>query len=705
MFRKANKRIVAFAMAFAMVGSCFSGVLCSTTDSQAAKKAKLKAKSVKVEVGKKKTIQITGKNSKAKYTFKASNKSIKVSKKGVITGVKKGSAKVTVKETLKKKTKKIGTVKVTVTAKKIHAPNPTAAPATAAPTATAAPATTAPTAGQPTAGQPTAPPAEPTLEPTQEPAAKPTIDPAYQLQTIDFDGSSSKVVESEVTIPLEKTMLYGGICKVTADFTQETGSDQEITVGYEGEYLAYEKNGAYITKKWDEQMSGSDSFTCPNGQKTTKEFTFEIPKYSNDFNLKLSAGGAFTVENLKVESMPFADADYAGMVANSTLSSGNNARIKKAIEKARAGEDVTIAYLGGSITEGFAASETNNDDCYAKVSYNQFKQLYGAGDGSNVHFINAGMSGTPSSLGVVRYQRDVLEQMETGEYPDILFIDFAVNDGNDADTYESIIRTALDQGSAVVLMFVLYTGGCGKEANYSKIGEHYDLAMVSPSQGMESSDKKAFDKWFYWVEGRGETDYGHPDVGGHRYMADCITNMFKTIDAEETETDNITSVADIEPKEKDGGKYVGMKTLVSSTDLSKLGDTVESLDEGGFSEKTDSSQSTLQYIKNGQEKMQWFPDVWARTSSTGSDSFKMTISCRSLIIAYKQASGSSFGKAECYIDGVKVGDLGASTGGWNNASLFRALKDDEVKKHEVEIKMKDGDEKKPFTIFAIGYCD
>ena len=31
---------------------------------------------------------------------------------------------------------------------------------------------------------------------------------------------------------------------------------------------------------------------------------------------------------------------------------------KKAIEKAKAGEDVTLAYLGGSITEGFAASET-----------------------------------------------------------------------------------------------------------------------------------------------------------------------------------------------------------------------------------------------------------------------------------------------------------------------------------------------------------
>ena len=101
--------------------------------------------------------------------------------------------------------------------------------------------------------------------------------------------------------------------------------------------------------------------------------------------------------------------------------------------------------------------------------------------------------------------------------------------------------------------------------------------------------------------------------------------------------------------------------------------------------------------------MQWFPDVWMHTSSTGSDSFKATINCRSLIIAYKMPSGSSSGKADCYIDGKRVGTMGGS--GWNNAGLLRALQEDEVKEHELEIRMQDGDEKKPFTIFAIGYCD
>ena len=37
--------------------------------------------------------------------------------------------------------------------------------------------------------------------------------------------------------------------------------------------------------------------------------------------------------------------------------------------------------------------------------------------------------------------------------------------------------------------------------------------------------------------------------------------------------------------------------------------------------------------------------------------------------------------------------------------VFTALSEDTVKDHTLEIKMKEGDEKKPFTIYAIGYAD
>lgn len=700
MRKKTGAQVLSLALVLAMAGSC----VCGAENAQAAKKTKLKTKSVTLKVGSKKKIQIKGKKSKAKYTFKASNKKIKVSSAGVIKAVKAGKAKVTVKETYKKnkkkKTTKLGTVKVTVKAKGTDKTTGTTEkePTASAPAASATVGTSATSAP---AAQTTSAAATPSSEPSATPdavaTAKPTIVPAYETRTLDFDGSTSKTVESELTVPLGEAMIYGGRFRVIADFSQETGSDQEITVGYEDTYLELKLSGAYVSSSKEVLKEDSQSFSCPSGTKSQQIFTFDVPKYSNDFNLKFSGQDKFVIENVTIQTMPFDGADYSAMVANSTSSTGNNARIKKAIEKARAGEDVTLAYLGGSITEGFAASETDNSDCYAETSYKQFKHMFGAGDGENVHFINAGMSGTPSSLGVVRYQRDVLDQMKHGEYPDILFIDFAVNDGEDSDTYESLIRNALDQGSAVVLMFVLFTRGNGRESSYTPIGEHYDLAMVSPNQGMTTAhaNKTRFDDWFYWPD-------GHPDVGGHRYMADCITNMFMTIDQEETEEDNIKSLSEIEPLKSDD--YVGMKTLVSSTDITQI-EAVKSVVPGGFSVLKDNSQPTLQYIKDGQKDMQWFPDVWAHTSSSGSDSFQATINCRSIIVAYKQASGNAFGKADCYIDGEKVGTLSNSVNGWGNASLFRALHTKEVKEHKLEIKMQDGDESKPFTIYAIGYCD
>lgn len=709
------KKVLCFMLMGALIlGSTdISGVYVS-----AAKKATLKTKSITMEKGKTKSISIKNKNSKYKYTFKSSKTSVaKVSAKGKVTAVKSGTTKITVSEVYKvkkkSKTRTLGVCKITVKAssKEQIVPTPTVTPSPTQSTPSALP-TVVPTLA-PTAVPTLDPTAVPTSQPTEEPTARPTEVPAYETMKFDFnngstydfedanvaEGNDSKCISINggSRLPLARAMVYGGICKVSASFKQSTGSAKNITVGYDGTYLNYTLSGAYISKSSIDPMSNSSSLSCPSGEWTKLEFEFVIPKYSYDFNLNftMADGTEFMMDDVQVQTLPCDGADYPSMVKKSALSTGNNGRIKKAIEKAESGQDVTLAYIGGSITEGFAASETKNSDCYAETSYNQFKKAFGAGDGSNVHFINAGMSGTPSTLGVIRYQRDVLNQMKYGEVPDVLFIDFAVNDGGDcAEAYESIIRTALEQGTAVVLMYVLYNGGCALQDSYSKIGTYYDLAMVSPKNGSASCDKTKFDKWFFWPD-------GHPDVGGHRYMADCIMNLFNVIDEEDTEEDNMTDVQSI--KAFKGDSFVGMKTLESSTDISKH-PSVKSLSVGGFSQK-DTAQNRLQYIKNGVEKMLWFPDAWAHSSTSGNESFKATITCNSLSIAYKQASGTSFGAADVYVDGVKVATMKNSTGGWNNAQICVALSGTEVKTHEIEIKMASGDESKAFTIFAIGYAN
>lgn len=676
-------------ISFVMVGALTVGSLYMGSDAEAAKKATLKTKKVTVNVGKSKTIKIKKKNKKNTYTFTSNKKAVvKVSKKGKVTGLKEGTAKVTVKEKSKTgkktKTRKLGVCKVTVRDNS---------------TQDVVQITNIPVNTTPTPVQPTQTPNNPVIQPTENPTEEPpkaTVVPAYYERSL-VDSSSK--YNGEAYFELGDIMIYGGICEISLKIKQESGSDKNVTVAYEGTYLSFEQNGAYIDKNsmnWDTPSSGSEEFIAENGE-TEKTISFDVPKYSSDFNIKVSCEGEYTIESLTINTKPCKDADYAKMVENSLRPAGNNARIKKAIEKAKAGEDVTLAYIGGSITEGFAASETKNSDCYAETSYREFKETFGAGDGSNVHFINAGMSGTPSSLGIIRYQRDVLDQMEYGDYPDILFIDFAVNDGDDGETYESIIRTALAQGSAVVLMFVLYVSGSGRESDYATIGENYDLMMVSPGSGQQAgaTDKAAFDDWFYWSD-------GHPDVGGHRYMADCIMNMFYTVDSSEAAEDNITDVLAMNTAKTRGNYYIGTKTLEFTTDITNHPSVLE-LNAGGFN-GNDDSQPTLQYIKDGVEGMKWFPNEWAHTSSSGNESLTAKIKCNSLLIAYKQA-GSGFGKAEVYVDGKLAKTLSNTSGGWNNAVIEKVIASETVAEHDIEIKMAAGDESKPFTIYAIGYSN
>lgn len=112
--------------------------------------------------------------------------------------------------------------------------------------------------------------------------------------------------------------------------------------------------------------------------------------------------------------------EYCRMISHSLMNMGNAYRIRKAIEKTRAGKEVTLAYIGGSITQGAGAVPINTE-CYAYKSYQLFQKRFSAKN--NVKFIKAGVGGTPSELGMIRFDRDVLRD---GQQPDIVVIEFAV---------------------------------------------------------------------------------------------------------------------------------------------------------------------------------------------------------------------------------------------------------------------------------------
>jgi len=698
MLKKSIKKTVSCVLAVAMVLS-----LATISDVNAAKRATLKTKKIELKKGTSKKIVIKNKNKKRSYTFKSNRTKIaKVNKKGKITAVKQGLAKITVKEVWKvgKKTKnrKVGTVKVTVLPKD-NGSTETNQPAIVL-TPTPTPSTQVPTIS------PTETPAEPTIIPV--------INLSYDTFTYDFEeetadfadvtitdsdkaaGTKSAKVNGTTKLMMKKRIGHSAVCKITADVKQNSGETKTLTVSYDG------------TKLNDQSYAeSSDNKEIASGEWTNCIFNINVDMYMIDCNIVFDMEGTeFLLDNVVLETQPFEGADYRDMVDKTLIQTGNANRLKKVMEKAGSGEDVTLAFLGGSITEGFNSKDRtdNNFYCYAEETYNEFREAFGAGDGSNVHFINAGMAGTASSLGVIRYYNDVLGQMEYGKYPDFLCIEYVVNDSGECtngEGMESIIRTALSQGTAVLLMFshtINYE--TGKEDHYRPLGELYDIAMTSMRSGLttviDQSDKANSPATLWYYGG----DNLHPDYPGDAYMADAIMNVFfKALEDTSGEEPN-DDIAGITPKY--GNAFEGMKMLTSKTNPDDE-DSVISIDLGSFSE-IDQGMPTLAYEKGGEKGVKWFPNNFMHSS--GNDSFKATIRCNSLMLAHKITSDNSYGQAEVYVDGELKATMNCNnSSGWNNAEMVVVFKDDQVADHEIEIKMKSGNEDKKFTIYAIGYAN
>ena len=93
--------------------------------------------------------------------------------------------------------------------------------------------------------------------------------------------------------------------------------------------------------------------------------------------------------------------------------------LQNVFAKLKAGQPVTIAYLGGSITAGAGASK--EEFSYRARTTRWFREQF---PGSQITEVNAAIGGTGSDLGAFRVGRDVLDHK-----PDLMFVEFAVNDG------------------------------------------------------------------------------------------------------------------------------------------------------------------------------------------------------------------------------------------------------------------------------------
>ena len=374
---------------------------------------------------------------------------------------------------------------------------------------------------------------------------------------------------------------------------------------------------------------------------------------------------------------------YLQALKDSVMSAGNNARLKKVIRRAQRGEEITLATIGGSITEGAGAADYR--DCWAARFSVRFGKAYGVNDGENVHLVNAGVGGTPSPFGWMRYQREVVGRVpktDADGLPDVVVIEFSVNDWEEPTKhrcFESMVKEILDAPNepAVILLFAVFRNGFNLQDDLKKIGSRYGLMMVSVKDGFYAHfDRELTKKGFFF-------DEYHPTSLGHRIMTDCLMQAVTT--AAEAETD--------EPRDTDvkpvyGTDFMGLKTIYGDTETEDY--TVE---RGGFrGSDTGSYHNT---------PVGWVcgPNFF-HNADDPAEPLKVTGTFRKCLVAWRATNDPAFGTVQILVDGKTVRAVKGGEGKWGQSEVVLVLDDREAAEHTLEIRVKE--EGKKATITAIG---
>ena len=377
------------------------------------------------------------------------------------------------------------------------------------------------------------------------------------------------------------------------------------------------------------------------------------------------------------------------MKDRSLLSMGNTQRLEGALKKLSSGEDTLIAFIGGSITQG-AGAEPAVKECYARKTFEGIGKLFT--NRQNLRFCKAGIGGTPSLFAAFRFERDILR----AGLPDILVIEFAVNDDIDetkGEAYESLIRRALSLPSkpAVILLFAVFKDGFNLQEQYSKIGKHYGLPMVSIKDAIfpQFDDPEACfiskERFFF-------DDY-HPTSDGHTIMAGCLLNLFEKLKEGKTGRSEDTPDPAKEPllsKAFQKGYLIDRKTVSS-----------EILIRPGAFIRTDTDLQTTEFDASSRQ-LPVMPDNFSFDPEADYEDFYMEITCSVLAVMYKDTPDESFTPAEVFVDGTFVRILDPHENDWTHCNTKLLLKESTPKKHTLRIGIPEDKRALNFTILGFG---
>lgn len=316
------------------------------------------------------------------------------------------------------------------------------------------------------------------------------------------------------------------------------------------------------------------------------------------------------------------------MYDRSVFREGNNARLKKLFEKAKAGEVVRISAIGGSITGGAAASSW--DRAYGKKLAQWWEDQFPK---SQIEYYNAGIGSTGSIIGAHRAYDDLLVHA-----PDLVIVDFSVNDSGtqtDKEAYESLLRQILqsENAPAVIAIGFMSAGGNSYQSLHEGIVEHYDLPYISYRDALWPEMEKGIYAWneFY-------PDEIHPNNRGHKLAADLLIHYIAKEYLDKTTDKEKALPAPLYKNRFEDAKIYNNTTITPTA-------------ASGWKAGNNLYEAYNPLLPNA------FKQGW-RTTQNGSEITFQIQDARSLSIVYKRLSNpNEAGSVDIYLNGNKVKTL------------------------------------------------
>lgn len=360
-------------------------------------------------------------------------------------------------------------------------------------------------------------------------------------------------------------------------------------------------------------------------------------------------------DNIWDDYQETASADWINFYKSSIYSMGNTYRLTSKLEAAESGKPLTLAYLGGSITEG---------KNYSTPFSNYVRQTFAKGTFKEV---NAGMSGTSSVVGLVRSEKDIVSAN-----PDVIVLEFSVNDHEDImykKCFESCVKKflSLPNDPAVIILINRAKGGFSSQAQMAAIGKNFKVPIIS----MDDALTKAFNSGFLNTSDY-YTDEYHPHAKGGQLVADCMSYFLRQAMKTENRSDSYT----IPTTSAYGSEYADCYNA-SKSDL-------QNFNSGSFTEGKGYGSLPYSY-------------TFQKNSANTPMTFK--VNGKGLILVFK-ANSSGMGTALVTVNGKTTKVSGNKLYTWGGPDAELGYYQDTSGELDVSIKMENAGT--DFTIWGLG---